>query len=150
VLDALNRRGASFLSDLAADLGPAPSVVRSALWQLLRRGLATNDQFEVVRHGEPEAPPTRFEPEPSRSRLPSLRDLRRRASQRLEGRWSLLPWGRPEPEAHAVLMAGLLLNRYGVVARELALLDPLMPPWRVLYEVLSRLELSGEVRRGYF
>ncbi len=44
----------------------------------------------------------------------------------------------------------LLLARYGVVARELALLDTWMPPWRVLYEVLSRLELSGEVRRGYF
>ena len=25
-----------------------------------------------------------------------------------------------------------------------------MPPWRVLYEVLSRLELAGEVRRGFF
>src|SRR5262249_12796773 len=25
-----------------------------------------------------------------------------------------------------------------------------MPPWRVLYEVLSRMELAGEVRRGYF
>jgi ATP-dependent helicase Lhr and Lhr-like helicase len=25
-----------------------------------------------------------------------------------------------------------------------------MPPWRVLYEVLSRMEMTGEVRRGYF
>ena len=25
-----------------------------------------------------------------------------------------------------------------------------MPPWRVLYEVLSRMELTGAVRRGYF
>jgi ATP-dependent Lhr-like helicase len=37
-----------------------------------------------------------------------------------------------------------------VAARELALLDPGMPPWRVLYDVLSRMELAGEVRRGYF
>ncbi len=29
-------------------------------------------------------------------------------------------------------------------------MDELLPPWRVLYEVLSRLELTGEVRRGYF
>jgi len=36
------------------------------------------------------------------------------------------------------------------VARELALFDPWMPSWRLLYEVLSRMELSGEVRRGYF
>jgi ATP-dependent Lhr-like helicase len=29
-------------------------------------------------------------------------------------------------------------------------MDPTLPPWRVLYEVLSRMELGGEVRRGYF
>src|SRR5262249_41812529 len=67
-----------------------------------------------------------------------------------EGRWSLLRWGRPEPEAHAVYLATLLLQRYGIAARELALLDSGMLPWRVLYEVLSRMELAGEVRRGYF
>ena len=61
-----------------------------------------------------------------------------------------MPWGRPEPEAHAVAQASLLLHRYGIVARELALLDPWLLPWRVLYEVLSRMELAGDVRRGYF
>src|SRR5262249_33933971 len=75
--------------------------------------------------------------------------LRRRATIRPEGRWSLVPWGRSEAEARAVLLAEVLLGRYGVVARELALLDPGMPPWRVLYEVLSRRELAGQVRRGY-
>src|SRR6202011_3794033 len=85
-----------------------------------------------------------------RTRMPSLRDLRRRASQRPEGRWSLLSWGQPDAEAQAVLQALLLLQRYGVAARELALLDPWLLPWRVLYEVLSRMELAGEVRRGYF
>jgi ATP-dependent Lhr-like helicase len=49
-----------------------------------------------------------------------------------------------------VFQAGVLLRRYGIVARELALLDPRMPPWRVLYEVLNQLELAGDVRRGYF
>ena len=61
-----------------------------------------------------------------------------------------MPWGRPEPEAHAVAQASLLLQRYGIVARELALLDARALPWRVLYEVLSRMELAGDVRRGYF
>src|SRR5205807_170302 len=76
---------------------------------------------------------------------------RRRVAQRPEGRWALLPWsGVPSPEMQAVLLASRLLHRYGIAARELALLDPWMPPWRVLYEVLSRMELSGEVRRGYF
>src|SRR5262249_62361454 len=39
---------------------------------------------------------------------------------------------------------------YGIVARELAQMDGWLLPWRVLYEVLSRMELAGEVRRGYF
>jgi ATP-dependent Lhr-like helicase len=29
-------------------------------------------------------------------------------------------------------------------------MDAGMLPWRILYEVLSRMELAGEVRRGYF
>ena len=37
-----------------------------------------------------------------------------------------------------------------MAARELALLDHSMLPWRILYEVLSRMELAGDVRRGYF
>jgi len=49
-----------------------------------------------------------------------------------------------------VLHAGLLLQRHGIVSREMAALDPAAPPWRILYEVFSRTELAGEVRRGYF
>jgi ATP-dependent Lhr-like helicase len=61
-----------------------------------------------------------------------------------------LSWGRPGPEEEALAQATLLLERYGVVARELAALEGWLLPWRILYEVLSRLELAGDVRRGYF
>jgi ATP-dependent Lhr-like helicase len=148
VLDRLRGLGASFLADLALDTGLSPAAVRSALWGLLRRSLVTNDRFDVLRRGEqadfPEAEAG------SRGRITAKPTLRRRASPSPEGRWALLPWGHPEPEQQAVAQAGLLLQRYGVVARELALLDPWLPPWRILYEVLSRLELAGGVRRGYF
>jgi ATP-dependent Lhr-like helicase len=49
-----------------------------------------------------------------------------------------------------VFQATLLLDRYGVAARELAMMDPTLLSWRVLYEVLTRMELAGQVRRGYF
>jgi ATP-dependent Lhr-like helicase len=147
MLDCLRNRGAMFLADLAADTGLSPGVARAALWMLLRRSLVTNDRFDVIRRGEEEPA---AEPAGPRSRLPALRSPRRAATTRPEGRWSLLPWGQPDPESLAILQATLLLQRYGVAARELALLDPWLLPWRVLYEVLSRMELAGDVRRGYF
>jgi len=156
VLEHLQRRGASFLTDLATDTKLSPGVVRAALGTLLRRSLVTNDHFDVIRRGDemvlghgqeimPQHGTTNGRPQ-----LPALRHLRRRMTGRPEGRWSVAAWGRPEPELHALTQVGLLLQRYGIVARELALLDPWLLPWRVLYEVLSRMELASEVRRGYF
>ena len=152
VLESLRARGASFVTDLAQQTGKPPSAVRAALWSLLRRGLVTNDHFDVVRKGEERAGPTaergaaqRNDPRlacrlpASRASAPSRRALVAAAVGPARSR-------RRTPSR----MASLLLNRYGIVARELALLDPWMPPWRVLYEVLSRMELGGEVRRGYF
>ena len=155
ILDALRQRGASFVTDLAQHTGQLPSNVRSALWALMGRSLVTNDHFDVVRRGKEETPTgdeggSRLAGRRSPGRV-SLTSLRRRAVQRPEGRWSVLPWGgTASPEMLAVLMASRLLHRYGIAARELALLDPWMPPWRILYEVLTRMELAGEVRRGYF
>ncbi len=152
IFDHLRDRGASFLTDVAADLGMSPSVARGALAALMRRCLVTNDHYDVIRSGSDVfRQPADTSRSPARPALVS-RTMRssRRASQRPEGRWSVVPWGRPEPEAQAVTQASLLLERYGIVARELALLDPWMLPWRVLYEVLSRMELAGQVRRGYF
>jgi ATP-dependent Lhr-like helicase len=150
VLDSLRQRGASFADDIAAATGLSPAVVRGALAVLRRRGLVTNDRFDVVRRGDPvpaaDGDPARRPGSPLR-RAPGLR---RPAAWRPEGRWSLVNWGSPTAEEQAVAAAGRLLRRHGVVARELALADPWAPPWRVLYEVFSRMELAGDVRRGYF
>jgi ATP-dependent Lhr-like helicase len=151
VCEQLRGRGASFVPDLAQATGLAPSVVRQALWALLRRGLVTNDHFDVIRKGEvATADHVAGDPRRAGGRRTAMALRRRMPPRHPEGRWSLLPWGRPEVEEQAVFLAGVLLQRYGVAARELALLDAGMLPWRVLYEVLSRLELAGEVRRGYF
>jgi ATP-dependent Lhr-like helicase len=141
IIDLLRQRGASFVVDLVHAAEMTPSVVRNGLWSLMGRSLVTNDHFDVVRRGRQQPPAT----------TEVRAALRRRAGARPEGRWSLLPWASStSPEAQAVLMASRLLHRYGIAARELALCDPWMPPWRVLYEVLSRMELTGDVRRGYF
>jgi ATP-dependent Lhr-like helicase len=159
-LECLRGRGACFVADLAAETGLGAGAVRAALADLMRRGLVTNDRFDVARTPDALARAADPAPQPAssvlRTRLRSslLRQSAVRNPQaamgRPEGRWSVVPWGHPEPEAHAVACVLLLLRRYGVAARELALLDPWALPWRVCYEVLSRMELAGEVRRGYF
>jgi ATP-dependent Lhr-like helicase len=138
VLEVLRSRGASFVDELLSVTGLSPEEVRGALADLRRRGLVTNDRFDVVRRGDP----------PPMAAL--TRSLRRPLGWRPEGRWSILSWGQPSTEELAILHAGLLLRRCGIAARELALMDPTLLPWRILYEVLSRMELTGEVRRGYF
>ena len=40
------------MTELAADTGLSPGGIRAALWTLLRRGLVTNDRFDVIRRGE--------------------------------------------------------------------------------------------------
>ncbi len=145
VLEFLRARGASFVGDMASQTGLMPGAIRTALWELVRRGLVTNDRFDPVRKGPQPAPPS---PTPATAR--SLMRGRMRAPLLPEGRWSLLPWGQPDSASQALFLTNLLLRRHGIAARELALMDARMLPWRVLYEVLSRLEMTGEVRRGYF
>jgi ATP-dependent Lhr-like helicase len=147
VFDALRSRGALFVTELSQETGLPPSEVRISLWKLVRRGLITNDRFDVIRRGE-EVHAARPAGGPSPPRLFRL-GRAAGSSLRPEGRWSHLRWGSPDTEVHAVYLAELLLQRYGIVARELAL-APGMLPWRVLYEVFSRMELAGAVRRGYF
>jgi ATP-dependent helicase Lhr and Lhr-like helicase len=159
VLECLLQSGASFVADLAAETGAPPGDVRASLWNLLSRSLVSNDRFDVIRKGEDStvrnsafrrfSAENRLKAELRTSGKPPF-SSRRETGLRAEGRWSLVDWGHPDPEERTVLLAGLLLHRYGIVARELALLDPWMAPWRSLYEVLTRMELAGEVRRGYF
>src|SRR5262249_53493884 len=135
VLASLQRRGASFVADLSNDSGMSPTQIRAGLWELARRRLATNDGFDVIRRGE--APAQNDDPplaprSGSAMMRRSYRPLsRRRPLRQSEGRWSLLPWGHPQPEARIVFLAKLLLHHYGIASRELAASDSTMPSWRL-------------------
>lgn len=149
VKDLLNQGGAMFLVDMARLTGSAPSAVRHQLKSLVSCGLVTNDRFDVMRRNWEDETESATS-ESLAARRARWRSARRAVSQRPQGRWSMLPWGNPEPEALAINQALTLLNRYGLAARELARLDSSFLPWRMLYQVLQRLEFAGEVRRGYF
>ena len=72
------------------------------------------------------------------------------ARGRAEGRWALLEPPIEDEEDRRLAWLGVLLERYGILTRELAELDPWAPAWADLAPLLARAELRGELRRGYF
>jgi ATP-dependent Lhr-like helicase len=154
VYDHLERRGASFLADVARALHCLPTAVEEALWELVASGLVTGDGIAGLR--------TLLLPEKERRsrRAPRavaahLRSLPGRGARRLMpvGRWSLL---RAEPDVAGASHGGpeaaarRLLRRYGVVFRELCARERYLPGWRELLSALRRLEARGDVRGGRF
>jgi ATP-dependent Lhr-like helicase len=173
LVEVLDRRGASFLSDLAAATGRLPGDVEQALWELVSAGYVTCDGFSGLRALV--EPPPRGRP----ARRPGFAG----------GRWSLLRSppeagghspkaralppetlrsaslapGQPHPaapalagESHAAAddllerLASQYLRRYGVVFRDLLARESLPPPWRELLRVYRSLEARGAIRGGRF
>ncbi|WP_165072275.1 DEAD/DEAH box helicase [Paludisphaera rhizosphaerae] len=143
-LDALGLRGASFAADLARGANLDQHATNQALRSLMRRGLVRNDRFDPLRPGA-------FDVVASAARG----GLRRGRSRRLdlsrpEGRWEVVPEADPDPERRALTWIDALFARFGVLARETVASEPWAAPWSELYPHLARLELRGEIRRGYF
>ena len=126
--------------------------MRRALVELTGRGLVTNDRFDPLRAGDrPDAlGPGRGLARPRRraDRCGSGRGARSPASPRAAGRAWIPPPA--DPEARLLAWAGALLERYGVLSREVVALEPSAPAWGELAPLLARAEWRGELRRGYF
>lgn len=154
ILSVLTTRGASFAADLARVSGLEPSRVRAALDGLSGLGYVTNDRFDPLRpsaRAMAEALVNASAPMARRPAVGRVRpSTRRLATMRPEGRWSRLEESTADRETAHLAWATALLDRYGVLTRETAALDPWAPPWRDLAPFLARAELRGEVRRGYF
>ena len=134
-----------FAADLAAATRRLPDDVDRALWDGVARGLVTSDGFAAIRArvgGGPRREPARL------SRLRRHADLARSAA----GRWSLVPAAGTDLDRDelAEAVAELLLNRWGVVCRDLALHDSVPFPWRDVQWALRRLEDRGLVLGGRF
>jgi ATP-dependent Lhr-like helicase len=143
VLDFLERRGASFVADVARGTGLLPTAVEDALWTLVAHGLVTGDGIAGLRG---------LLARPDDSRRRRLRAVGgHRARLVPAGRWSLLRAGvEPAAESDPMRWARQLLRRYGVVVRELCAREGRLPPWRALLGALRTLEARGEVRGGRF
>ena len=157
ILDHLTQRGACFVAEISQATGLGPTSTRAALDGLLRAGRVTNDRFDPLRPGSLDAlaklVPVGDAPV-GRPRFGRHRpSFGRATSARPEGRWTTFPPGPvldDGPEANHLLWASILMERYGVLTRETAASDPWAPPWRDLAPWLTRAEMRGEIRRGYF
>lgn len=152
VFSHLSDRGAAFVEEIARSSGEPPSAVRQALRVLLRRGMVANDRLDPLRIGGDATAESLARPSDTSASVrgrPRLGSFRRPATNRPEGRWSAIIGAATDPETSVLAWSAALLDRYGVLARETAALDPWAPPWRDLQPVLARAELRGELRRGY-
>jgi ATP-dependent Lhr-like helicase len=164
ILAHLASHGASFFNDLHEAAGggyPAESV--EALWDLVWKGLLTNDTFHALRaftrprqrrHRRREAPSSR-PPTPMMVRGASSRPFRSRriAPSTAEGRWSLLETrggGKVSATEWSTATAQQLLSRYGVITRDVAAAEGITGGFGAVYDVLKALEDAGKIRRGYF
>jgi ATP-dependent Lhr-like helicase len=147
VVEALGNRGAQFLAELASVTRRLPTEIEEALWDGVSRGLLTADGFSAIRSlvetGRPKPRPAH-----------SVSRLRRGAPRqnRAAGRWSLIPPVEPvdDRELLAEAVADQLLQRWGVVFRDLVVHEGMPLPWRDLQRALRRFEDRGLVRGGRF
>ncbi|MEE2637608.1 MAG: DEAD/DEAH box helicase [Acidobacteriota bacterium] len=150
VLEALTTRGASFLPELVRATGRLPSEVEDGLWELVAAGLVTADGFDNLR--------ALVDPKRRRGEGRGRAARPRHAA----GRWALLGNGESSVgdltttgdglvrDDVVARFAGQLLDRWGIVFRDLAARESLAPPWRELLWALRRMEARGEIRGGRF
>ncbi|MHB8504305.1 MAG: Lhr family helicase, partial [Acidimicrobiales bacterium] len=150
----LGARGACFFRELAAPEVPDPETLE-ALWDLVWAGEVTNDAYAAVRatvgggraSGRRSGAGTRPRPRPGR--ITTL------GPPRGQGRWALVerelgPGGAVGSTAAGVAVAGLLLQRHGVLTREAVRAEGVPGGFAGIYPVLRSMEDAGRIRRGYF
>jgi ATP-dependent Lhr-like helicase len=135
VLAAIDRRGAPFFAEIVGECRRLPAEVEEALWQLVAAGLVTADGFDALR---------------------SLIDAKRRLGEkglRARPRSSSGRWTRLQASAESVdpeAFARRLLERWGIVFRDVINRESLAPRWRDVLMALRRMEARGEIRGGRF
>jgi ATP-dependent Lhr-like helicase len=148
------RAAPCFFGDLAGELDVAVEALQEALWDLVWAGEVTNDAWAPLR--APRLALARSPgsaPRAGRRFAPAARASRGYTRAPVQGRWSLaagLFEPVPDPVARRRTLAELLLERHGILTRELVLAEGVVGGFAALYDSLGSLETLGACRRGYF
>jgi ATP-dependent Lhr-like helicase len=144
-----------FFSDLVGELDVAPLTAQEALWDLVWAGEVTNDAWAPLRAPRLTVAAGRTASRSGRRFAPAHRAARAQTRAPFQGRWSLTAplfsgVGASDPVARRRTLAELLLERYGILTRELVLAEGVPGGFAALYDSLTQLETLGIARRGYF
>tara|TARA_B100000676_G_scaffold311581_1_gene381983 strand:+ start:412 stop:4758 length:4347 start_codon:yes stop_codon:yes gene_type:complete len=152
-------RGRYDFGSLLDATGLSSGELADRLWALTWAGVTSNDSIAALRRGIQTgfSGPAVEPPAAGRTRRRTRRGAfnRWRTSVPFDGNWQAVPW----PAANDDLLAGeertrerarVLLDRYGVVFRELLLRETDAFQWRSVFRALRLMELSGEALSGYF
>ncbi len=173
VLDALAGGGGFFFRPLAdvvaaAGLSATDAELAQTLWDLVFAGLISSDTLAPLRArltgGRTTHRPRAAAPR-ARLRGPSglaMLSGRLRGGQHaaggmrggvppsVVGRWSLVPAAEADSTVRTHAAAEVLLDRHGVVTRGAVAAEGIPGGFAAVYRVLSAMEETGRIRRGYF
>jgi ATP-dependent Lhr-like helicase len=155
IVDYLRAHGATFFPNLHDGTGGGfQNETLEALWNLVWRGLITNDSLQSLRaYTHRDAGAARKPARRIHNQAAGFRS-RRTTPPTAQGRWALHPAATltapRNPTEWSYAEAHQLLQRYGVVFRETAHAENLPGGFSAIYDVMKALEESGKIRRGYF
>jgi ATP-dependent Lhr-like helicase len=152
--DSLGRYDFSTLMTIT---GYRPNILSDLLWEGVWKGRISNDSYAALRKGIM----TRFtapQNEPPRKHIRQTSGIsfsRWKASLPFAGNWYQLPPSQPaedilESEERMKDRVRILLDRYGILFRELFEHESPIFRWGKIFRTLRLMELSGEILAGYF
>jgi ATP-dependent Lhr-like helicase len=148
--DLLRQRGALFFDEIVNATRRLRSDVERGLRELIAWGIVASDGFQGLRQlsgGTAHTGRRRGESSSNYSPLGFF------TGSGPAGRWALVPAPQLDPgeaDEQAESIARVLLQRYGVVFRDLYPRESFTLPWRDVLRALRRLEARGLVRGGRF
>lgn len=155
VYNFLKENGASLFDDIVNGTDLSSVQIQKSLKFLLEAGQVTCDDFASLKYILNQEKISRLT---SQKKIPTRSSVKKQVLERIKiktGRWflteSFAVQGKQLNEKQRIdRQTRLLLDRYGILVKELYRREKNLLPWYQIFQTLKRLEWQGEVRRGYF
>jgi ATP-dependent Lhr-like helicase len=158
-----NRRGRYTLADLMAEAPERASFIRQLLWKGFWEGSVTTDSMVAIRQELTKSTQTGGVQKRQNRGWPDQTTMRRRRRRHdikkggtfSTGTWQIIaqpdqPEGLVEVEELGKERVRLLMDRYGILFRQLVARELPALQWSEIFRSIRLMELSGEVVAGYF